>query len=257
MSRIGFEMVYIWRDRPVDEPNADIPPLMRVVYYDSDGEDEIDEAEAGALYIEEKKFNINIKDSIKASIRNGIQCKSEEQSTESFLEQRIIEGLQHYNKSTNGLLLRTVAGTNTEGVDLMSAVRRSTDIVAEWQWSGFKWLRIKRIWIWSAMYIYNITVDLKEFGSLEMQVQAKTFDIGNSGTLTHMLCCDISTRLFQESVRSTHHLSLSLHPYDFYNILVADVDRKISELELPETLQKQLVSTLRWMFFTKILVVPR
>ena len=264
MSKIAFKVICISRVRLTEAPNVDIPPivLMAEVYNDndSDSEDEMDESDSDedsddemdllvALTIEENKFNnTDIKDSITASIRNGIQCKSDdEQSTEAFLKQRITEGLQDYNKLTNGLLLRTVSRTSMEDDDLMSAIRGVGT-----EWSGSEWIRIKRVYIGTPFNVYKCYVDLKEFGFIMMTVEAKMFDIGNNGTLTHRLCCDISSRLFQESVHSTW----SPYPEDFYNILLAGIDWKISELELPETLRKQLVTTLRWMIWTEILAKP-
>ena len=246
MAKIGFKVYFITRDR-----------------YTIGSVD--DDEELVALAFEEDKFvdiGIDIKDYITASITNGIKCTDDEQSTESFLEQRVIEGFQEYNKSTHGFLLRAMSDTNMEDDDLMSAIKRRGPewdrpewARPEWDWG---WIEIRPIFKTSRTIshhfapFHTIHICLKEFGTVSITVGVREFNIGDSGTLTHRICCDISSRLVQETTRST----LCPLPEDFFNVLLADVDRKISELELPETLRKQLEATLQWMMWTEILAKP-
>ena len=210
MSKIGFKVLRIQRSMLADSSDLNFPPLVPLIL------------------------------AIRAFIRNGIKFKSEdEESTGSFLEQKTAEALHDYNKSSNGLLLRTLSKTNIEGDDLMLVIIRRRS----------NWIKIRHT---SNRNIYRIYINLKEFGLITMWVETKTFNTGNNGTLTHRLCCDISSTLVQESLR----IAQRPYPEDFYKLLKTGVVWKISELEMPETLREQLVSTMEWMFWNEILVKP-
>ena len=218
MSKIGFKVQMIRRSMLADSSDHNFPPLIPLAL------------------------------AIKASIQNGIKFKSEdEESTESFLEQRSVKALHEYNKSSNGLLLRTLSNTHIESDDLMLVIRRRKS----------NWIKIRQTskghWGYREnRNIYRTYINLYQFGMIMMWVEAKTFNIGNNGSLTHILCCDISTTLVQEFLRTAQRP----YPEDFNNLLQTAVVCKISQLEMPETLREQLVTTMEWMFWSEILVKP-
>ena len=211
MSKIGFKVLTIWRSKLADSEDHNFPPLIPLSL------------------------------AIDASIINGIKDKSEDaESTESFLEERTVEGIQNYNKATNGIVLRTLSD------DLMLAIsRKRTD-----------WIKIKQGL--KDVKNFRIYVNIQKFGVIVITVVAKMFNIGSNGTLTHRLCCDISSRLIRESVRPypVRPYSFYEHRGDYYKLLQTRFDRKISALdgELPKTLQDQLLSTMQWMFWNDALV---
>ena len=146
-----------------------------------------------------------------------------------------------------------------EGDDLMQLIRRRAGWYligqtarAHWEyWDGEKAY-------WNSRSIYRIRVNLGDLGLFSIEVETKAFNLGSNGTLSHSLCCHISTTLAQDYLHSTH----CLYPEDFCIRWCTDINQtnwaaaaewKTSELELPETVRQQLVSTMQWMFWAAIL----
>ena len=218
MSKIGFKVTSIQKILSFGTTRPDFPPLIPLVL------------------------------SIKAAISNGIKEKSEDaQSTKSFLKEKTIEGLQDFNKVTNGILSRMLTDENIEVGDLMLAIRNRRPGSEE------DWIKIRQTSRGDKNF--RIYFNLKKFGMIIITVVTKIFNIGSNGTLTHRVCCDIASRLIRGSLGPCPIYYYKKH-VQYYKYLQTRWERKISALngELPKTLQDQLRSTMQWMLWNDILV---
>ena len=232
----------------IDVDGNDDAPNWAAILEDSESDDDDDGFE-----------DVNVKAFVRCSIRNGIKHNSEdEQSVGSFLEQRISEALQDYDNATNGLLMKKVHTMGRKGDDLMQSIRRKANWFSIRQTAWPYWELWDGIVSLHDRSVYRICVDLESFGCFSIEVETKVFNIGNHGSLTHGLCCLISTRLAKEYLHSSH----CSYPEEFCSRWCDAVNQsnwaeaaewKTRKLQLPETLRKQLVSTMQWQFWAEIL----
>ena len=173
-------------------------------------------------------------------IRGGVMENSE--NVHLFLEQKITEALQEYNKRHCGYLMSQVASMGLAGDSLMQAIRRS------------EWISIEK----THDMTYEIRCDLQEFGVFFVEVETREYNLGSPDSLSHKLCHQISCRLIYDhlhSTRCTHPKNICLKQCNIGNVLnwAVAAEWKTGELEIPASVHSQLVATMYWLFWTRAL----
>lgn len=171
-------------------------------------------------------------------IRGAVVESSE--NVQLFLEQKISEILQEYNKRQGGYLMSRVASMGLPGDGLMQAICRSD------------WISIEK----NDEMAYEIRCDLQGFGVFFVEVETRAYNLGTPDSLSHKLCRQISCRLIYEHLHSTHCTrpqNICLKQCNIENVpnWAAAAEWKTGKLQIPVSLRTQIVTTMYWLFWTR------
>ena len=186
-------------------------------------------------------------------IRNAIMEKSE--NVHLFLEEKISEVLQEYNKQQSGFLMQQMAGKGQPGDSLMEAISRKRDWISIEETHG-EHLEFWEALTWRRGCIYKIRCDLQDFGVFSVEVETRDFDLGSPESLSQKACYKISSRLIYEYLHSTHctlpqNICLKWCNIDNVPNWAALAEWKAEKLQIPETLRSQVLATMHWLFWSK------
>ena len=189
--------------------------------------------------------DVDVRDTMRTFVKSAVISDEEEKNIGigPFLQQRFEVALKVYNKRSGGMLIKALRGENSKGSEvddevLMDTIREKSRN----KWYGF------------SQYTPNVCrviIDLEGFGEFRCEIETmRMLEVGTNLSLSHISCVNIGAILSHE------HRVERYKPWIRYADWSVDAKWKVAKLDIPEEASKQLLITMRWMFWSELLEEP-
>ena len=211
----------------------------------NDGEDEEESDEEDDDDDIEDIDDVDVRDTMRTFVKSAVISDEEEKNTGigPFLQQRFEVALKVYNKRSGGMLIRALCGETSKDSEvddevLMDTIREK---------SQHKWYSFSQY----APNVCRVIIDLEGFGEFHCEIETmRMLEVESNLSLSHIVCANIG------AILSLEHRVNQYKPWIRHADWSTCTKWKVTKLDIPEEASKQLLTTMRWMFWSELLEKP-